>query len=145
MKVYKTQLAGREFSIETGRIAKQANGSVVIRYGDTVILTTATASADARPGVDFFPMTVDYEERMYAVGKIPGGFIKRESRPSEKAILTDRLIDRPCRPLFPKGFRNAVHIVTTVLSVDQDNPPEGIAILGAYSSISFQHSICWSS
>ncbi|MCW3490836.1 polyribonucleotide nucleotidyltransferase [Dethiobacter alkaliphilus] len=139
MKVYKMQLAGRELSIETGRIAKQANGSVVLRYGDTVVLSTATASAEPREGVDFFPMTVDYEERLYAVGKIPGGFIKREGRPTEKAILSARLTDRPCRPLFPKGFRNAVHIVTTVLSVDQDNPPEVLSIVGASAALSISN------
>ncbi|EEG76779.1 polyribonucleotide nucleotidyltransferase [Dethiobacter alkaliphilus] len=139
MKVYKMQLAGRELSIETGRIAKQASGSVVLRYGDTVVLSTATASAEPREGVDFFPMTVDYEERLYAVGKIPGGFIKREGRPTEKAILSARLTDRPCRPLFPKGFRNAVHIVTTVLSVDQDNPPEVLSIVGASAALSISN------
>ncbi|MDW7650587.1 MAG: polyribonucleotide nucleotidyltransferase [Bacillota bacterium] len=136
MKTYKMELAGRELSIETGRIAKQANGAVVLRYGDTVVLVTATASAEPREGIDFFPLTVDYEERSYAVGKIPGGFIKREGRPTEKAILTARLTDRPCRPLFPKGFRNAVHIVTTVLSVDQDNPPEVLSICGASAALS---------
>ncbi|MDI9462822.1 MAG: polyribonucleotide nucleotidyltransferase, partial [Bacillota bacterium] len=97
MKTYKMLLAGREFSFETGRIAQQASGSVLVRYGDTVVLTTATASAEPREGVDFFPLTVDYEERLYAVGKIPGGFIKREGRPTEKAILAARLTDRPCR------------------------------------------------
>ena len=135
MKTFKMELAGRELSIETGRIAKQANGAVVLRSGDTMVLVTATASAEPREGIDFFPMTVDYEERLYAVGKIPGGFIKREGRPTEKAILTDRLTDRPIRPLFPKGFRNAVHIVSTVLSVDQDNPPEILSICGASAAL----------
>jgi polyribonucleotide nucleotidyltransferase len=139
MKVYKMELAGRELTIETGRIAKQASGSVVIRYGDTMVLSTATASAEPREGIDFFPMTVDYEERLYAVGKIPGGFIKREGRPTEKAILAARLTDRPCRPLFPKGFRNAVHIVTTVLSVDQDCPPEVFSICGASAALSISN------
>ncbi|NLP37940.1 MAG: polyribonucleotide nucleotidyltransferase [Firmicutes bacterium] len=139
MKVYKMQLAGREFSIETGRVARQASGAVLVRYGDTVVLTTATASAEPREGVDFFPLTVDYEERLYAVGKIPGGFIKREGRPTEKAILAARLTDRPCRPLFPKGFRNAVHIVTTVLSVDQDCPPDVLSICGASAALSISH------
>jgi polyribonucleotide nucleotidyltransferase len=135
MKTFTMELAGRELSIETGRIAKQANGAVVLRSGDTVVLVTATASAEPREGIDFFPMTVDYEERLYSVGKIPGGFIKREGRPTEKAILTDRLTDRPLRPLFPKGFRNAVHIVSTVLSVDQDNPPEILSICGASAAL----------
>lgn len=136
MKVYKMSFAGREFSIETGRLAKQASGAVLVRYGDTVVLVTATASAEPREGIDFFPLTVDYEERLYAVGKIPGGFIKREGRPTEKAILAARLTDRPCRPLFPKGFRNAVHIVSTVLSVDQDSPPEVLSICGASAALS---------
>jgi polyribonucleotide nucleotidyltransferase len=122
--------------LEAGRLAQQAGGSVLIRYGDTVVLCTATASQEAREGIDFFPLTVDYEERLYAVGKIPGGFIKREGRPSEKAILSARLIDRPIRPLFPKGFRNDVHIVATVLSVDQDNPPEVAAMVGVSAALS---------
>lgn len=136
MKVYKMSFAGREFSMETGRLAKQASGAALVRYGDTVVLVTATASAEPREGIDFFPLTVDYEERLYAVGKIPGGFIKREGRPTEKAILAARLTDRPCRPLFPKGFRNAVHIVSTVLSVDQDSPPEVLSICGASAALS---------
>lgn len=139
MKVFRMELAGRELSFETGRIAKQAGGAVVVRYGDTVVLSTATASAEPREGIDFFPMTVDYEERLYAVGKIPGGFIKREGRPTERAILAARLTDRPCRPLFPKGFRNAVHIVSTVLSVDQDSPPEILSICGASAALSVSH------
>ncbi len=122
-------------TIETGRLAKQANASVLVRYGDTVVLVTATRSEEPREGTDFFPLTVDYEERLYAVGKIPGGFIKREGRPSEKAILSARLIDRPVRPLFPKGYRNDVHVVATVLSVDQDNPQDVIAIIGASSAL----------
>ncbi|NLZ39423.1 MAG: polyribonucleotide nucleotidyltransferase [Firmicutes bacterium] len=139
MKTYKIQLAGREFSFETGRVAKQASGAVLVRYGDTVLLCTATASAEPREGIDFFPLTVDYEERLYAVGKIPGGFIKREGRPTEKAILAARLTDRPCRPLFPKNFRNAVHIVSTVLSVDQDCPPDALSICGASAALSISH------
>ena len=139
MKVYKMELAGRELTIETGRIAKQANGAVLVRYGDTVMLSTATASAEPREGIDFFPLTVDYEERLYAVGKIPGGFIKREGRPTEKAILASRLTDRPCRPLFPKGFRNSVHIVTTVLSVDQETPLEVLSICGASAALSLSN------
>ena len=131
MLQFKTEIAGRNMIIETGKIAQQANGSVVIRYGDTVLLVTATASKKPREGVDFLPLTIDYEERLYAVGKIPGGFIKREGKPSEKAILSARVIDRPLRPLFPKGFRNDVQVVSTVLSVDQDNTPDIAAINGA--------------
>lgn len=126
---------GRELVLETGRLAQQANGSVLIRYGDTVVLCTATASKEPREGIDFFPLTVDYEERLYAVGKIPGGFIKREGRPSEKAILSARLIDRPIRPLFPKGYHNDVHVVATVLSVDQDNPPDVTAMVGVSAAL----------
>ena len=128
---YKTEVGGRNLIMETGKVAQQANGSVVIKYEDTVLLVTATASKEPREGVDFLPLTVDYEERLYAVGKIPGGFIKREGKPSEKAILSARLIDRPLRPLFPKDFRNDVQIVATVLSVDQDNTPDIVAINGA--------------
>jgi len=125
------ELAGRTLTIETGKLAQLANGAVLVRYGDTVILSTATASEKPREGIDFFPLSVDYEERLYSVGKIPGGFIKREGKPSEKAILTSRVIDRPLRPLFPKDLRNDVSIVSTVLSVDQDNSPEVAALLGA--------------
>ncbi|KXG76917.1 Polyribonucleotide nucleotidyltransferase [Fervidicola ferrireducens] len=131
MEVFKTEIAGRPFIIETGKMAQQANGAVLARYGDTVVLVTATASKEPREGVDFLPLTVDYEERLYAVGKIPGGFIKREGKPSEKAILSARVIDRPLRPLFPKGFRNDIQIIATILSVDQDNTPDVVAINGA--------------
>ncbi|MDD4588426.1 MAG: polyribonucleotide nucleotidyltransferase, partial [Heliobacteriaceae bacterium] len=130
------ELAGRKLTIETGRMAKQANGSVMLRYGDTVVLVAATASKGPRPGIDFFPLTVDYEERLYAVGKIPGGFIKREGRPTEKAILSARLTDRPIRPLFPQGYRNDVHVVATVMSVDQDCQPDIIAMIGASCALS---------
>src|SRR5690554_3487796 len=111
---------GRPLSIETGKVAKQANGSALVRYGDTVVLVTVTMSEEPREGIDFFPLLIDYEERLYAVGKIPGGFIKREGRPSEKAILSARLIDRPIRPLFPEGYRNDVQVIAQVMSVDQD-------------------------
>ena len=131
MNSFSMELGGRQLIVEQGKMAKQANGAVLVRYGDTVVLVTATASAEPREGVDFFPLTVDYEEKMYAAGKIPGGFIKREGRPSSDAVLCARLIDRPIRPLFPEGFRNDVQIVATVLSVDQDNAPEIIAMLGA--------------
>ncbi|HPU41641.1 MAG TPA: polyribonucleotide nucleotidyltransferase [Acetivibrio clariflavus] len=130
-KSFSMELAGRTLTIETGKLAQLANGAVLVRYGDTVILSTATASEKPREGIDFFPLSVDYEERLYSVGKIPGGFIKREGKPSEKAILTSRVIDRPLRPLFPKDLRNDVSIVSTVLSVDQDNSPEVAALLGA--------------
>lgn len=128
-------LGGRTLTIETARLAKQANGAVLVRYGDTVVLVTATGSKEPREGVDFFPLTVDYEERLYAAGKIPGGFIKREGRPSEKAILSARLIDRPIRPLFPDGYRNDVQVVCTVLSVDQDSPPDVAAMIGASAAL----------
>lgn len=131
MEHFSTEVAGRTLTVETGKLAQQANGEVLIRYGDTVILATATASKKPREGVDFLPLTVDYEERLYAVGKIPGGFIKREGKPSEKAILSARVIDRPLRPLFPKGFRNDVQVIATILSVDQDNTPDILAINGA--------------
>ena len=131
MHRFEMQLGGRPLVIENGKMAKQANGAVLVRYGETVVLVTATASAEPREGVDFFPLTVDYEEKLYSVGKIPGGFIKREGRPGESAILCSRLIDRPIRPLFPEGFRNDVQIVATVLSVDKDNAPEIAAMIGA--------------
>ncbi|HOP68455.1 MAG TPA: polyribonucleotide nucleotidyltransferase [Bacillota bacterium] len=136
MEIFSLDLEGRQFSLETGRLAKQASGAVLVRYGDTVVLVTATISDEPREGVDFFPLTVDYEERLYAVGRIPGGFIKREGRPTEKAILSARLTDRSLRPLFPKGLRNSVHIVSTVLSVDQDCPPEMLSIVGASAALS---------
>lgn len=131
-------LAGRKMILETGRLAKQANGAVLVQVGDTVVLCTVTASAEPKP-LDFFPLTVNYEERLYAVGKIPGGFIKREGRPSEKAILASRLIDRPIRPLFPEGFRNDVQIVALVLSVDQDNSPEMAAMTGVSAALSISN------
>ncbi|NPV78989.1 MAG: polyribonucleotide nucleotidyltransferase [Firmicutes bacterium] len=124
-------LGGRRLSLETGKVAKQANGSVWVRYGDTVVLVTACASKEPREGIDFFPLIVDYEERLYAVGKIPGGWIKREGKPSEAATLSARMIDRPIRPLFPQGFRNDVQVVATVLSVEHDNPPDIPALIGA--------------
>ena len=124
-------LAGRTLTAEIGRVAEQANGACLMRYGDTTVLVTATASDKPREGIDFFPLSIDYEERLYSVGKIPGGFIKREGRPSEKAVLTARCIDRPLRPLFPKDYRNDVAIVATVMSVDQDCAPEVLAMIGA--------------
>ncbi|WP_424617560.1 polyribonucleotide nucleotidyltransferase [Abiotrophia defectiva] len=129
-QVFSTTLAGRPLSVEIGELAKQANGAVLVRYGDTVVLSAAVASKKAGTG-DFFPLTVHYIEKMYAVGKVPGGFIKREGRPSEAATLTSRLIDRPLRPMFPEGVRNEIQITNTVLSVDQDCTPEMAAMLGA--------------
>ena len=136
MQTYTMELQGKTLTMETGRLAKQASGAVLLRYGDTMVLVTATASDEPREGIDFFPMTVDYEERLYAVGRIPGGFIKREGRPTERAILGCRLTDRSLRPLFPKGFRNSVHIVSTILSMDQDCPPEPLSIIGASAALS---------
>lgn len=136
LETFSLQLAGRELIIETGKMAGQANGAVLVRYGDTAVLVTATASEQPREGVDFFPLSCDYEEKLYSVGKIPGGFIKREGRPTEKAILTSRLIDRPIRPLFPKGFRNDVQVIATVLSVDRDNSPEIAAMIGSSAALS---------
>ncbi len=135
-KFFQTTLAGKTLVIETGRLAQFANGSCLVRYGDTVILSTATASSTPRVGIDYFPLSVDYEEKMYSVGKIPGGFIKREGRPSEKAILTSRVIDRPFRPLFPKDLRNDVSVNNLVLCVDQDCSPEIAAMIGSSIAIS---------
>ena len=129
-------VAGRTLSIETGRLAEQASGAVLVRYGETVILAAATGSTSPREGIDFFPLTVDVEERMYAAGKIPGGFIKREGRPTEHSILASRLVDRPIRPLFPKGYRNDVQVVITVLSVDQENDPDILGLIGASAALS---------
>ena len=135
-KSYSTKLAGRELTIETGKIAGLANGSVVVKYGDTVVMVNVTAAKEPKEGIDFFPLSVDYEEKLYAVGKIPGSFTKREGKPSDKAILTSRAIDRPLRPLFPKDFRNDVCVTATVLSVEQDNSPEVCAMIGAAAALS---------
>lgn len=136
MRIFETEIAGRPFRVEIGEVAQLAKGSAMIRYGETSVLAIAAASKKPREGMDFFPLSVDYEEKQYAVGKIPGGFLKREGRPSEKAILNSRLIDRPIRPLFPKGFRNDVQVVTTVMSVEQDNAPEIAAMIGASIALS---------
>ena len=130
-KSYSTKLAGRDLTIETGKICGLANGSVVVKYGDTVVMVNVTAAKEPKEGIDFFPLSVDYEEKLYSVGKIPGSFTKREGKPSDKAILTSRAIDRPLRPLFPKDFRNDVCVTATVLSVDQDNSPEVCSMIGA--------------
>ena len=134
-RIFKTELAGRPLVVETGKLAQFTNGSCLIRYGETAIISTVTASKTPREGVDFFPLSVDYEEKMYAVGKIPGGYIKREGRPSEKAILTSRVIDRPIRPLFPKDLRNDVVVSNLVCSVDQDCSPEIAAMIGTSIAI----------
>ena len=135
-KIYETELAGRKLAIETGKMAGLANGSVLVRYGDTCVMVNVTASKEPKDGIDFFPLSVDYEEKLYSVGKIPGSYTKREGKPSDKAILTSRAIDRPLRPLFPKDFRNDVVVVATVLSVDQDNSPEVAAMIGASAALS---------
>ncbi|HYS28154.1 MAG TPA: polyribonucleotide nucleotidyltransferase [Candidatus Limnocylindria bacterium] len=135
MKQTQLQIGGRTLTIETGRMAGQASGAVLLRMGDTVLLVTATMSESPREGIDFFPLTCDYEEKLYAAGKIPGGFIRREGRPSETAVLNSRLIDRPVRPLFPKDFRNDVQVIATVLSVDQDADPATMAIVGASTAL----------
>ena len=135
-KIYETELAGRKLTIETGKFANQANGSVTVRYGDTVVMTNVTASKEPREGVDFFPLSVDYEEKLYAVGKIPGSFNRREGKPADKAILISRAIDRPIRPLFPHDFRNDVCVVNTVLSMDQDCSPEVCANIGTSAALS---------
>ena len=135
-KVYETELAGRKLTIESGKIAELANGSVVVRYGETVVMVNVTAAKEAAEGVDFFPLSVDYEEKLYAVGKIPGSYTKREGKPADKAILTSRAIDRPIRPLFPKDFRNSTCVVATVLAVDPDCSPEVCAMIGASAALS---------
>ena len=135
-RVFETEIAGRKLTVETGKMAQLANGSCLVRYGDTAVLVTATASAKPRDGIDFFPLSVDFEERLYSVGRIPGSVLRREGRPSEKAILAARQIDRPMRPLFPKDLRNDVSIVCTVLENDYDNSPEVVALLGASIAVS---------
>ncbi len=135
-KVFKTMFAGRELTVETGKVCGLANGSCWIRYGESVVMVNATASPKPRDGIDFFPLAVDYEEKLYSVGKIPGGFLKREGRPSEKAILYSRVVDRPMRPLFPKDMRNDVAIVMTVLAVDPDTQPEILSMIGASVAVS---------
>ncbi len=135
-KTYSMELAGRQLTIETGKMAGLANGSVLVKYGDTTVLVNVTASKEPKDGIDFFPLSVDYEERLYAVGKIPGGYTKREGKPADKAILAARAIDRPLRPLFPKDFRNDVVVSCLVLSVEQDNSPEVCAMIGASCALS---------
>ncbi len=136
VRKFETTLAGRPLIVETGEIAQLANGSALVRYGETVVMVNVTASAKPREGIDFFPLSVDYEEKLYAVGKIPGGFTRREGKPADKAILTSRVIDRPIRPLFPKDYRNDVSVVATVLSVEPDNSPEVAALVGTSVALS---------
>src|SRR5512136_3487651 len=126
---------GRPFSIETGKVAKQANGSVMVQYGETVVLVTAVTSEKKREGLDFIPLTVNYQEMTYAAGRIPGGFFKREGRPTDHEALISRFIDRPVRPLFPKGFQNETQIIATVLSADQDNDPGILGMIGASAAL----------
>ena len=126
---------GRKLVLETGKIARQADGAVLARYGDTIVLCTAVGVRSTKPGQDFFPLTVNYQEKAFAAGKIPGGFFKREGRPSEKEVLTSRLIDRPIRPLFPQGFRNEIQVVATVLSHDMENDPDVVAMIGCSAAL----------
>src|SRR5689334_3473524 len=135
--VYRKELdwGGRRLVLETGRIARQADGAVLATYGDTAVLCTAVAAKSAKPGIDFFPLTVNYQEKAFAAGKIPGGFFKREGRPSEKETLVSRLVDRPIRPLFAPGFRNETQIVCTVLSHDLENDPDIVALVGASAAL----------
>ena len=130
-KIFKTTIGGREVSVDVGKYAQQANGSCIVRCGETVVMVNVTMAPVPREGMDFFPLSVDYEEKMYSVGKIPGGFKKREGRASDKAILTSRLIDRPIRPLFPKGFLNDVSVIATAMSVEPDIQPEVYAMMGS--------------
>src|SRR5213593_5102430 len=134
-QTFEIDLGGRKITLETGKMAKQANGAVVVRSGDSVVLVTACANEEPKPGAAFFPLTVDYREYTYAAGKIPGGFIKREGRMSEKEILTSRLIDRPVRPLFPEGYLNETQIIAMVLSADPEQDPNSLAIVGAAAAL----------
>src|SRR4051812_687842 len=136
-QVFRKELtwAGRRLVLETGKIARQADGAVLVRYGDTIVLCTAVGVKSAKPGQDFFPLTVNYQEKAFAAGKIPGGFFKREGRPSEHEILVSRLIDRPIRPLFPDKFRNEIQVIATVLSHDLENEPDIVAMVGASAAL----------
>ena len=135
VRTFETTFAGRKLVVETGKTSELTNGSCWVRYGETVVMANVTASAKPRDGIDFFPLSVDYEEKLYSVGKIPGSFLKREGRPTEKAILTSRMIDRPIRPLFPKDMRNDVSVVVTVLASDVDNSPEIAGFIAASIAI----------
>ena len=135
MKIYKREIDGRTLSIETGKIARQSDGAVMVTFGETTILTAVNAAHEPREGIDFFPLQVEYRERHYAGGKIPGGFFKREARPSEREVLTSRLTDRPIRPLFPKEFRNETQVIVTVLASDGENPAGVLAGIGASAAL----------
>ena len=134
-RVFETQIGNRTLTVETGKVAELANAECICRYGDTVVLTTVTASPDPKPGIDYFPLTIEFEERLYSVGRIPGSFNRREGKPSERGILNSRLIDRPMRPLFDEELRNDVVVTCTVLANDYDNPVEIVASLGASIAI----------
>ena len=131
----RTDVNGQPFSLETGRVAKQADGAIVVRHGGTIVLAACVAAKTAKEEQDFFPLTVEYRERAYAGGRIPGGYFKREGRPVEKEVLTSRLIDRPIRPLFPKGFANEVQVICLAISADRDNDPDVLALNGASAGI----------
>lgn len=134
-KTFTMELAGKTLTIETGKYCEQAGGSAFVRMGDAVVMVNATVAKQPRDGVDFLPLSIEFEEKMYSVGKIPGGYIKREGRPSEKAILCSRLIDRPLRPLFPKGFYNDIQVIATVLSMDPDVQPEILGMIGSSAAL----------
>ena len=136
IRTYTRELGGKTYTLETGRIAGLANGSVTLRLGDTIVLATAVMARKARPGTDFFPLTIDFEEKLYAIGKIPGSFFRREGRPSTEAILSARLTDRPLRPLFPKTMRNDVQVVITVLSADREHAPDVLGTVAASAALS---------
>jgi polyribonucleotide nucleotidyltransferase len=142
-KVFSAEVGGRTLAIETGLLAPQAGGAVTVRYGDTVLLATATMSKDVRQGINFFPLTVEFEERLYAAGRIPGSFFRREGRPSEQAILISRLVDRPLRPLFPKGMRNETQVIVTALATDAQNLMDALAIIAASAALAISD-IPWS-
>ncbi|MDP3955086.1 MAG: polyribonucleotide nucleotidyltransferase, partial [bacterium] len=137
--IYEAEVGERSLIIETGRLAVQANGSITVALGETVVLVTACASLEPRTDIDFFPLTIDFEERLYAVGKIPGSFPRREGRPSTDAVLAGRMTDRALRPLFPKGFRNDVQIIVTTLSADMENDPDVLATVGASAALSISN------
>ena len=140
---FETQVGSATMSLESGKLAEQASGAVVVRYGDSMVLATVIGAKEIREGTDFLPLTVDYEERMYAAGKIPGGFIKREGRPTETAILTSRLTDRTLRPLFPKGYHYEIQVMVTVLAADQVNDPDILSIIGSSAALChFGHPLC---
>ncbi|HDZ62832.1 MAG TPA: polyribonucleotide nucleotidyltransferase, partial [Nitrospirae bacterium] len=135
MTTVELELKGKTLSIETGRFAKQADGSAIVRYGDTIVLATAVSAKEARANIDFFPLTCAYQEKTYAAGKIPGGFFKREGRPTEKEVLTSRLIDRPIRPLFPDGFHSETQVIVSVLSFGEENISDMLGIIGASAAV----------